>query len=252
MNAFLKNHSRPVNLAHRGASACAPENTLAAFRLASELGADGVELDAKLSRDGVVVVMHDQTVDRTTNGSGRVSDLTLAELKRLDAGSKFNSTFAGEPVPTLKEVIDAVGDRLLINVELTNYESRGDGLEPKVVELMAKCGRAERMMVSSFNPLALIKVKRASPHIVCGLLTRPGLKFTLRKLFLAPLIPGLNAHHPQYTMFDQAYVRRAHARGQKVNTWTVNEAADMRRMIKYGVDSIMTDRPDVLYRILNG
>jgi glycerophosphoryl diester phosphodiesterase len=249
MNLFLANGSRPLNLAHRGASAYAPENTLAAFRLAAELGADGVELDAKLSRDGVVVVMHDVMVDRTTDGSGRVSDLTRAEIKRLDAGSKFAPQFAGERAPTLEEVIDAVGDRLLINVELTNYESHGDGLEWKVIEAIERGGATQRIMVSSFWPPSLWKVKRAAPHIVCGLLTRPGLKFRLRRIFLAPFIPGLNAHHPQHTLFDAAYVRRVHARGQKVNTWTVNDEADMRRLIAWGVDSIMTDKPDVLKRI---
>ncbi|HET7089154.1 MAG TPA: glycerophosphodiester phosphodiesterase family protein, partial [Anaerolineae bacterium] len=113
MNAFLAERDRPLNLAHRGASAYAPENTLAAFRLAAEMGADGLEIDAKLSRDGAIVILHDATVDRTTSGSGRVSDLTLSQLKSLDAGSKFRSRFAGEHVPTLDEVIDAVGDRLI-------------------------------------------------------------------------------------------------------------------------------------------
>lgn len=250
MNAFLQTRPHPLNLAHRGASAYAPENTLAAFRLAAEQGADGIELDAKLSRDGVIVAMHDVSVNRTTDGAGRVSDLTLAELKRLDAASKFGLRFAGERVPTLDEVVDAVGDRLLINVELANYESRGDGLELKVVEFIVKRGLIDRVMVSSFNPLGLRKVKHAAPHIVCGLLTRPGLKFTLRRLFLAPLIPGLDARHPQHGMIDAAFVRRVHARGQKVNTWTVDEEADMRRMIELGVDSIMTNRPDVLQRMV--
>ncbi len=250
MNTFLEYRPYPLNLAHRGASAYAPENTLAAFRLAAELGADGIELDTKLSRDGVVVVVHDATVDRTTNGSGRVSDLTLAELKRLDAGAVFGPKFAGERIPTLEDVIDAVGDRLLINFELANYASRGDGLELKVVESIVERGLTERTMVSSFNPLGLRQVKRAAPRVVCGLLTRPGLKFTLRRLFLAPLIPGLDARHPQHVMIDAAFVRRVHARGQKVNTWTVNDEADMRRMIELGVDSIMTNRPDVLQRIV--
>ena len=249
MNAFRQTRLHPLNLAHRGASAYAPENTLAAFRSAAEIGADGVELDAKLSRDGAIVAMHDASVDRTTDGSGRVSALTLAELKRLDAGSKFDPKFGGERVPTLDEVVDAVGDRLLINVELTNYESRGDGLELKVAEFIVKRGLAERVMVSSFNPLGLRKVKRASPDVVCGLLTRPGLKFILRRLFLAPLVPGLDAHHPQHVMIDAAFVRRVHARGQRVNTWTVNDEADMRRVIEWGVDSIITDRPDVLRQI---
>lgn len=251
MNEFLRPRTRPLNLAHRGVSTCAPENTLAAFRLAAELGADGIELDAKLSRDGVVVIMHDATVNRTTDGSGRVSDLTLAELKRLDAGFKLDAKFAGERVPTLDEVVEAISDRLLINVELTNYESRGDGLELKVVDLIVKRGLVDRVLVSSFNPLGLRKVKRAAPQIVCGLLTRPGLRFYLRRALLAPLIPGLDARHPHFSMIDANIVRKVHARGQKVNTWTVNEEASMRRMIDVGADAIITSRPDVLKRILN-
>ncbi|MGH2592002.1 MAG: glycerophosphodiester phosphodiesterase [Anaerolineae bacterium] len=247
----MQSRPHPLNLAHRGASTYAPENTLAAFRRAAEMGADGIELDAKLSRDGAVMIMHDATVDRATDGSGRVSDLTLVELKRLDAGSKFDRQFAGERIPTLAEVIDAVGDRLLINVELTNYASRGDGLEFKVIDLIVERGLVDRALVSSFNPLSLRKVKRAAPQIVCGLLTKPGLRFTLRRALLAWLIPGLDARHPYFSMIDANIVRKVHARGQKVNTWTVNEEAGMRRMIDVGVDAIITSRPEVLKRMLN-
>jgi len=252
MNAFLEPRARPLNLAHRGASAYAPENTLAAFRLAAEMGADGIELDAKVSRDGAVVIMHDATVDRTTDGAGRVSELTLAELKRLDAGSKFGAQFAGERLPTLDEVFDAVGDKLIVNIELTNYDSRGDDLEFKVIELIARRGLADRVMVSSFNPLSLRKVKQAAPHIVCGLLYSPDSPIYMRQTWGAPLVPRLAARHPQYRMVDADLVRKYHARGQKVNVWTVNEEADLRRMIEAGVDAIMTDKPLALQRMLEG
>jgi len=252
MSAFLQERLHPLNLAHRGASAYAPENTLAAFRLAAEMGADGIELDAKLSLDGEVVVMHDATIDRTTDGSGRIVDLPLADLKRLDAGSKFDTKFAGEPVPTLEEVFDSVADRLLINVELTNYNDLRDGLEYKVVELIERRGLADRVMVSSFSPLNLRHVKRAAPGIVCGLLYMPEMPLLFRRAWLAWLIPGLEAHHPHFSMIDAAFTHRRHARGQKVNTWTVNEEVDMRRVLDAGVDAIMTDRPDVLQQMLDG
>lgn len=251
MNAFLQKRERPLNLAHRGASAHAPENTLAAFRLAADMGADGVELDAKLSRDGEVVVMHDASIDRTTDGTGRVAELTLDELKRLDAGAKFGAQFAGERVPALGEVFDALADRLLINVELTNYNDLRDGLEYKVVELIQARGLTERVMVSSFSPLNLRHVKRAAPHIVCGLLYMPDMPLLFRRAWLAWLIPGLDARHPHHSMIDAALVKKLHARRQRVNTWTVNEEADMRRMIEAGVDAIMTDKPDVLQRMAN-
>ena len=246
MNAFLEARTRPLNLAHRGASAYAPENTLAAFRLAAEMGADGIELDSKLSRDGRVVIVHDLTVDRTTDGSGRVSSLTLEELKRLDAGSKFAAEFVEERVPTLEETLYAIGDRLLINVELTNYASRNDGLERKVVDVIERRGLVERVMVSSFDPLSLRKVKRAASHIVCGLLVAPDMPVYLHRAWLARLIPGLDAHHPHHTMIDAALVRRLHRRSKRINTCTVNEELAMRRLVAIGVDGIMTDRPDAL------
>ena len=252
MNAFLQSRSRSLNLAHRGASTHAPENTLAAFQLAADQGADGIEFDAKVSRDGVVVILHDATVDRTTDGTGRVSTLSLAELKHLDAGAKFNSKFAGERIPTLEEIFDAVSDRLILNIELTNYASRDDELELKVIDLVARRNLADRVMVSSFNPLSLRKVKQAAPHIVCGLLYSPDNPIYLRQTWGAPLIPDLEARHPEYSLVDADFVRKCHARGQKVNVWTVNEEADMWRMIEAGVDAIMTDRPFALKQLLAG
>src|SRR3990170_7761080 len=128
--------ARPLIFAHRGASAYAPENTLAAFRLALDQGADGIELDAKLSADGEIVVIHDQTVDRTTPRKGRVDQLTLSELRKLDAGSWKGDVFSGEKIPALAEVFSAVGGKLKINVELTNYSSPQDGLANKVLALV--------------------------------------------------------------------------------------------------------------------
>jgi glycerophosphoryl diester phosphodiesterase len=134
--------------AHRGASKYAPENTIAAFQLAVEQCADAIELDAKLSADGKVVVIHDQTVDRTTNGTGRVNKLTLSELKELDAGSFFDRKFAAERIPTLDEVFESVGKRIFINVELTNYASRNDELIPLVVEIVKRHGIHKNVLFS--------------------------------------------------------------------------------------------------------
>ena len=127
---------RPLNFAHRGASYEAPANTLAAFLLACELGADGIELDVHLSSDGEVVVIHDFDVEATTDGQGRVRDKTLAELKALDAGGWFDPTFAGQRIPTLQEVIDAIGHHLLLNVELKTDNLRDDGLPAAVVQIL--------------------------------------------------------------------------------------------------------------------
>ena len=130
--------NRPTIFAHRGSSAYAPENTIAAFKTAVSQHADGIELDAKLTADGQVVVIHDDTVDRTTYGTGRIKSLTLKDIKELDAGSKFPPLFKPEKIPTLDEVFEVVGRRTFINVELTNYSSPTDELPDKVVALVKK------------------------------------------------------------------------------------------------------------------
>ncbi len=159
---------RRAIVGHRGACAYAPENTLASFELALRQGADAVELDAKLTVDGQVVVIHDQTVDRTTGGHGEVRSLTLAELKKLDAGSHFDIAFQGEPIPTLEEVFEAVGKRTYINVELTNYASITDSLPEKVVDLIKRHQLSGRVFFSSFNPIALYRARRLLPDVPIG------------------------------------------------------------------------------------
>src|SRR5512139_1882961 len=135
---MLESLSQPIIFAHRGASVYAPENTIAAFKLAIAQQADAVELDVKLSADGQVIVIHDSTVDRTTNGHGKVQDMTLAELKALDAGSFFSSQYAGEKIPALEEVFEAMGKRTFINIELKNHRSHGEDLVETVCMLVKK------------------------------------------------------------------------------------------------------------------
>ena len=250
MNQFLQARSAPLVIAHRGSAAHAPENTLAAFVLAADQNADAIELDAKATRDGHVVVMHDPTVDRTTDGHGRVSDLTLAEIRKLDAGSNFDPRFKGERVPLLEEVFDAVGQRVLINVELTNYTSRGDGLELKAIDLITRHHLEERVILSSFNPFGLRKVKLNQPGMTCGLLYAADQPLYLRYGWLAFLIPHLEAHHPHYTQVTAAFVGRLQARGQKVNTWTVNDAAAIRAAAVAGVDGLIGDDPILIRETL--
>lgn len=250
MNHFLQPRPAPLVLAHRGASAHAPENTLAAFILAADQHADGIELDAKLTRDGEIVVMHDAAVDRTTDGHGRVSDHTVAEIKSLDAGSNFGTQYATEHVPLLKEVFDAVAQRLIINIELTNYTSRQDGLELKVIDLIKQYNLIDRVMVSSFNPFSLRKVKSIEPRIVCGLLYSPDMPIYLRRAWLAPIIPHLDAHHPHHQKVTASYVRRLHTQGKKINIWTANDIDAIRSAIEFGVDGIMGDDPVLIREIL--
>jgi len=240
---------RTLNFAHRGASAAAPANTVAAFRLAAEMGADGIELDVQLSADGEVVVIHDFTVDGTTDGQGAVREMSLAQLKELDAGSHFDPAFAGERIPTLQEVFDAVGHRLLVNVECKRFPGRNRGLEAEVVRLIEDNNLLHSVFISSFNPLSLRKVKQLNSNILTALLYMPNLPIFLRRAWLTPIAPH-EFRHPHYSMVDERFMARMRQKGYRVNTWTVNEPEEMRRLLALDVDGIITARPDLLAEIM--
>ena len=246
--SFL-DHEHVLDIAHRGASAVAPPNTLAAFRKAVELGADGVEFDVHLSADSVPIVIHDFRVDDTTDGSERVADLTLAQLKQLDAGFTFDPSFAGERIPTLGEVLETVGSQLLLNIELKTTSLRDNGLEQEVIGLVEQHGLDDRVLLSSFNPFSLRRAKRIAPQLSVGLLYAPDLPLPLRRAWLASLALH-EARHPEHTMVDAQYMAWARRRGYRVNVWTVNDPGEMRRLIRLGVDGIITDVPDVLRSVL--
>jgi len=241
---------RVLNLGHRGASHDAPENTLPAFRLAAEMGADGVELDAQLSADGEVVVIHDFRVDKTTGGHGPVKAKTVAELKTLDAGGHFGPQFAGTPIPTLQEIFAALGPVLLFNIELKTMSLRDEGLEAEVIRLVEDFGLQDRVLLSSFNPFALQRAFRANPRIKRGLLWDPALPFFLRWQLFRPLAHP-HMFHPQWQAVTPAMMERERRRGMRVNVWTCNDPAAMRRLAAMGVASIMTDRPDLLKQVLD-
>jgi glycerophosphoryl diester phosphodiesterase len=242
-------HERVLNIAHRGASAVAPANTLAAFEKAVELGADGVEFDVHLSADGVPVVIHDFTVNATTDGSGRVADMPLSQLKKLDAGSYFSPAFAHECIPTLEEVFEAVGNQLLLNIELKTVSLRDNGLERTVIAQVERHGLEKSVLLSSFNPVSLRRAKRITSRIPVGLLYAPNMPLPLRRAWLAPLAPH-EARHPEHTMVDSQYMNWARRRNYRVNTWTVDEPDEMRRLIDLGVDSIITNVPDALCSVI--
>jgi len=241
--------ARPMVIAHRGASAHAPENTLAAFRLAIDHRADGIELDAKLTADGKVVVIHDQTVARTTGARGVVREMTLAQLKTLDAGSFFSSAFTCEPIPTLEEVFIEVGSQVLINIEITNYTSVWDALPDKIAELVIRYGLQESVFFSSFHPLNLVRIRRRLPETPAALLTIVG---GFGKLFQGRLGRLLSPDilHPYFTDVSPAMLAREHAFGRRVNVWTVNRPEDMRRLFNVGIDGIITDDPLLARRVM--
>lgn len=240
---------RPTIFAHRGASAHAPENTLAAFNLAVEQHADAIELDATLSADGQVVVIHDDTVNRTTNGTGSIKSMNLAELKRLDAGSKFDPSFHLERIPTLAEVFETVGQQIFINVELKNYTSPTDDLPDRVIALVKEYGLESSVMMSSFNIIALIRARSQLPTIPLGLITVTGLaEVTLRSKLVR--FGPLFALHPNFMDITPKLIQAAHRTKSRVHTYIVNDPDDMRRLFITGVDGIFTKDPLIAHKVL--
>jgi glycerophosphoryl diester phosphodiesterase len=247
---MLKSLPQPVIFAHRGASAHAPENTLAAFELALGQDADAIELDVKLSLDGHAVVIHDQTVDRTTGSHGRVKDLSLSQLQALDAGRFFSENYRGEKIPTLEQVFEAVGKRTFINVELTNYATPRDQLVETVCMLVKKCGLQKRVMFSSFFAYNLSKARAYLPDVPRGLLAFNGWLGAWARSF------GFNfgryqALHPYLKDVTPQQVQRVHRLNRRIHVWTVNAAEDMRRLFRWGVDAIFTDDPQLASQVRN-
>ena len=234
---------RPTIFAHRGASAYAPENTLVAFELAVLQKADAIELDVKLTSDDQVVVIHDQTVDRTTNGTGRVKELPLAALHELDAGSYCDATYEGESIPTLSQVFEAVGKKIFINIELTNYSSPSDSLPEKVAELTKVHGMADNVLFSSFHPQVLRRVHRLLPTVPIGFLTHPGLSRVLARTWFVRSLVNYQALHPEVRDASQELINKLHQDGYRVHVYTVNQVEEMKRLFSYGVDGIFTDDP---------
>jgi glycerophosphoryl diester phosphodiesterase len=236
---------RPAVIAHRGACRRAPENTLEAFRLAFRMGADAIELDVMLSRDGVPVVIHDLRVERTTDGTGRVQDLTWPELRELDAGAWFAPAFCGARIPELAVVLEESARSGWINIELKNYTTRGDGLEKIVVDLVGRMGLGRRVLLSSFNPLSLRAMARLAPNVPRALLTMESLPIYLRRGWFAFLArpDAYNLHGAQANLRS---VRRIRSRGARVCVWTVNDPAAAHRLHEAGVDGIITDEPDTV------
>ena len=234
--------SKPMIFAHRGACAHAPENTLPSFELAVEHKADAIELDAKMSSDGVVMVIHDQTVDRTTGGRGKVNELTLVELKRLDAGRFLNEKFTGVQIPTLDEVFETVGQKVFVNVELTNYKSTSDHLVEKVIELVKRRHMEDRVLFSSFFPGNLVKCKTLLPQTPVAQLCLAGLMgIVSRSSIFRKVSPQVV--HPYLSDASKAYIGKEHKAGRRVHVWTVNDENDLKRMYTFGADGVFTDDP---------
>ncbi len=234
---------RPVIFAHRGASAHAPENTLAAFELAVRQGAPAIELDAMLCASGEVVVIHDDRLERTTNGRGLVRETPLSALRALDAGSSFDAAFAGEHIPTLEAVFERLGGRVLINIELKNYATPADALPERVADLVQRHHLQTKVLFSSFNPLALRRIRARLPDAPIALLTTASKLGRMLNGPLGRLLVPYDALHPERRAVTAALVQAVHRRGGRVHVYTVNSRAEMQRLYALGVDGIFTDDP---------
>lgn len=260
MQTTLFAAERPLVFAHRGGARRAPENTMAAFAHAVSLGVDGLECDVHLSRDGVPVVIHDPTVDRTTDGRGPVAAMTVAELARLDAGFRFEADGAypyrgkGIGVPTLAEVLGRFPDCRVI-VEL---KDEGAPLARAVAEVIRECGATDRVCVGSFHGAALAAIRAAAPAVATSA-SASEVRWTLNRSwvgwpfgwpgkFVAFQVPERAG---RVTIVTPRFVRQVHREGRVVQVWVVDDSADCRRLLDWGVDGLISDRPDIALAVRN-
>ena len=234
--------------AHRGASGYAPENTMAAFKLAAEMGADGIELDVHESADGKLMVIHDETVDRTTNGKGQVVDYTCADLKKLDASNGF-AEFANARIPTLREVYGYIRNTpLTVNVEIKCDINIYWGIWDKVLQVEREMGMTGRVLYSSFNHYVLMELKKSDPNAQIGLLYANGMVDPW--LYAEHL--GAQALHPQFLAPLRApgMIDGCRGAGIDINAWTVNDEAVMKQLADSQINAIITNYPDVALKAL--
>jgi len=236
-------------IAHRGFSGAAPENTIAAVRAAIAIKADMVEIDVTLTSDGHIVVIHDETLDRTTNGSGEIFQFTLAELRELDAGSWFDPGFAGEPIPTLDDVLDEVEGRILLNVEIKS-EAVDRGVVEKVAATIREHGMIDEVVISSFSPTALRQMRSEAPEIRTAVLYNK--KFHQGR-DVVDIVTDLGAgvFNIKRQRLTRKMRRRCIENNIPIGIYTVNDPRRMRRLVEKGIDAIFTDHPDRLIDVLN-
>lgn len=233
--------------AHRGASGYAPENTLEAFEKAAELNADGVELDVQLSKDGEIVVIHDEVIDRVTEGKGYVKDYTLAELKQFHANQTFPE-YKDAEIPTLAEVYELLKPTgLSVNVELKTGVFFYPGMEEKVLKLAKDMQMEDRIWYSSFNHYTIRRMKEMQPDIKTGILYADGI-YEIGAY--AEQIHADALHPALYNVLYPGMVEDCHKRGKRIHVWTVNETAHIEKMLEMGVDAIITNYPDRVRKML--
>lgn len=232
-----------IVIAHRGASRAAPENTLSSMKKAIEYGADFAECDVFQTKDGEIVLFHDEEMERTTGKQGMIWDFTLAELRELDAGSWFSEEFKGEPIPTLRQVIRLCKGKIKLNIEV-KVSGNDPDIAQKVVDTIRSENIGKECMVTSFEKPVIKKIKEIAPDLITGF------------IFDEEHPPDIFEGNWEYVcskrnIVDEEFVQEARQKGKKIFVWTVNYPAEMKKFIDLGVDGIITDVPDVLKEVLS-
>lgn len=236
----LRKQGQIIVVGHRGAMGHAPENTMVSFETAVKLGADMIELDIHRSRDGDLIVMHDEDVARTTDGHGHVKDLATAEIKRLDAGSKFDRRFRGERVPMLGEVLDWAKNRIPLCIEIKGDPRPPEGIEAQVIQTIQANRMLDQTMLVSFHHSSLKRAKELQPQIATGIIVAAQLVDPVgaTRAALADSI------RPAWSYWTRELVDAVHAAGIEASTWTVNTEEELDYVVPLGVDSIASNYPD--------
>lgn len=251
MIAWLRPGRTPLIVAHRGSSAAAPENTIAAFRRAVEDGADALELDIRLSSDGEIVVFHDSTLRRIARQRGYVHELPLSRLKSLSAGAWFHRKFSGEQIPTLAEVLDLFGRQIAVNIEIKSLRRQSATIVDRCCRLVKAFRLHHSILISSFNRRFVQRVKAIDPHLATGLLIHPARPFISSPARLARRVAA------DYVLLSGSRIRKrtvveAHRNGIRVGEYTANSRRRIERDVRYGIDMTITNDPCRMREYLRG
>ncbi len=240
-----------IIIAHRGGSKLAPENTLAAFKNAMTLGVDMIEIDVILSKDKEVVVIHDDRIDRTTNGSGIVKEMNLSEIQKYSAGDWFDSKYKDEKIPTLNQVMNLINGKVKLLIEIKGGDEEYPGLENKVIEIIEKYNAFNWVIVQSFNEQTVLRVKKGNKKIITFyLLGKNGVQYLEELQKIDRIENKYDGLAPNYNLVNKTNLEMIKNHGLKCFVWTVNELDIMKEMIKLKVDGIITDSPNQLKELL--
>ena len=235
-----ENHTMRI-FSHRGFSGKYPENTMLAFQKAWEVGCDGIELDVQLTRDDVIVIMHDETIDRTTNGTGNIRDYTYEQLCAFDCRGQFEGKYDFQRIPTLQEYLEWVkGTNLITNIELKNSVYYYENLEEKVIDMVRRYHLEDRILFSTFNLVSAVKCKKLIPEIPVGFL----METQMDNIASLAHENEIEFYHPGMEVLTKEEIRKCHEKGIGVNVWTVNKKKHMKQMAEWEVDGIFTNYPD--------